>query len=517
MNAPTRRSSDKVSRLFQRAADAWTRQEYQTTIELLIRAGRLEPQHTGIQLDLGRAYGLRYQYPAADRCFERALALAPPGSQSATLIEIGRRCQEFGHYEMATRYFERAALQNDVAPDALVVLAELYERQTRRDEAAALIQRALDRDRGFPRALLAQARLLRLNGNLLAGEPIVRSVLASPRCDSPTRARAGYELGALLDGQQRFDEAMAAWVAAKEVLRPASAPFTQVLNGIQKRIREMTANLTSDVFARWARAAVDLPPPRRLAVLCGHPRSGTTLMEQVLDSHPAALTAEETHIMHDEAYLPLSRGHAPETSILSVLDAAPAGALRNARANYFQCTELFIQRTIGDRWLIDKNPALNVLVPAVARIFPEAKLLIALRDPRDVCLSCFMQPLALNPVSSAYLTWQDTIAQYLSVMGFWRTLLPRIKNPWLEFRYESVVDDLPRAARTVFDFLGLDWDERVLLFFDHARTRPLRSPAYADVVKPVYRSAIGRWRHYEKHMKPYLSQLEPLARELGYE
>ena len=75
--------------------------------------------------------------------------------------------------------------------------------------------------------------------------------------------------------------------------------------------------------------------------------------------------------------------------------------------------------------LLDKNPALNPRIPAIARIFPEARFLVAIRDPRDVCLSCFMQPLPVNPVSAAYLDLEGTAGQYASVMGFWRAVQPR--------------------------------------------------------------------------------------------
>jgi hypothetical protein len=268
---------------------------------------------------------------------------------------------------------------------------------------------------------------------------------------------------------------------------------------------------------RWFDSREALQPPRRLAVLCGHPRSGTTLLEQVLDSHPAITSAEETHILHDEAYLPLSRGFSPEASLLEVLESAPISALQQSRENYFRFTGLFTGQPIGNKLLIDKNPALNVLIPAVARIFPEAKFLVAIRDPRDVCLSCFMQPLSLNPVSSAYLSLEGTVNQYASVMGFWRTILPRLRHPWLEIRYETVVQDLEASSRQVLAFLEVEWDEAVLRFHEHARTKPLRSPSYAEVTKPVSKGAVGRWRNYQRYLEPYLEKLRPFLSAYGYE
>jgi len=157
-----------------------------------------------------------------------------------------------------------------------------------------------------------------------------------------------------------------------------------------------------------------------------------------------------------------------------------------------------------------------VLIPAVVRIFSEARFLVALRDPRDVCLSCFMQSLSPNPVSSAYLSLEGTVTQYLSVMGFWRTLLPRLRNPFLEVRYEELVDDLEGTSRKTLEFLGIPWDERVLHFDEHARSKSLRSPSYAEVIKPVSKRAIGRWQNYRRHLEPYLERLEPILKALGY-
>ena len=204
-------------------------------------------------------------------------------------------------------------------------------------------------------------------------------------------------------------------------------------------------------------------------------------------------------------------------SVLEVLDSAPPSLLRSSRENYFRFTELFIGKEIGDRLLIDKNPALNVLIPAVVRIFPETRFLIALRDPRDVCLSCFMQPLALNPVSSAYLSLEGTVNQYRSVMGFWRSILPKLPNPWIEVRYEDLVNDLEKESRRVLEFLALSWNPAVLSFYEHARKKPVRSPSYLDVVSPVYKRAVGRWRNYQAYLEPYLEKLDPFLKLLGYE
>ena len=144
--------------------------------------------------------------------------------------------------------------------------------------------------------------------------------------------------------------------------------------------------------------------------------------------------------------------------------------------------------------------------------------MVALRDPRDVVLSCFMQPYwSLTTSTVNYLSLEGAAAAYSRVMGVWQTLKPLLKNPWLEVRYEDMVENLEAVARRTLDFLGVAWDERVLGFADHARKKLVRSPTYADVTQPVYQRARGRWRHYQKYLEPHLAILEPFVKAFGYE
>jgi Tfp pilus assembly protein PilF len=508
-------SQGALSRIFQSAAEAWKRQEYKESIDILERGSRLDPANSTLLLDLGRAYGMRYDYAAAERCLEKAIRVAPRKLEA--LIGAGQRARDFERPKLAQKYFEQATQQRDVPVDALLALAETHERYHRREQAREFVERALKANGDCALAHLFLARLDRLAGELESAEKRLRDLLAKKETDTRTRVQAWYERGGILDRMARYDDAWTAFLEAKALLRPAAADASATLQGIQERVREMEKTITADVLQRWCEFGKSLQPQRRLAILCGHPRSGTTLLEQMLDAHPEIISSEETHILHDEAYLPLTRGFSTETGILEVLEAAPPSALQQSRENYFRFTELFLGKPLEGRLLVDKNPALNVLIPVVVRIFPEAKFLIALRDPRDVCLSCFMQSLTINPVSSAYLTVEGTVTQYASVMGFWQTLLPRIENPFLHVRYEALVDNLEAEGRRALDFLDIGWDERVLRFDEHARGKLVRSPTYADVTRPVFKTAVGRWRNYEKFIAPWLERLVPFIDGFGYQ
>jgi hypothetical protein len=179
--------------------------------------------------------------------------------------------------------------------------------------------------------------------------------------------------------------------------------------------------------------------------------------------------------------------------------------------------EFYLGSPIGERLLVDKNPSYTFLIPALIRIFPEIKLLIALRDPRDVVLSCFMQNLPLNQVGAGCLSLASTTEEYIALMDVWQTLAPRLRNPYLAVRYEDMVQDLESVARKTLAFLGVPWDLCVLGFDKHARQKVVRSPSYADVTRPVYKRAVGRWRHYQQYLEPHLAKLEPFIKAFGYE
>jgi tetratricopeptide (TPR) repeat protein len=507
-------SQNTLSRMIQTAEEAWKRKDFQQNIEILERASRLDPANSDILMQLGRVQGLLCDYPAAERCFEKAIRVSP--NPAETLALAGQQSRDFRSHEMAERYFQRAVEQKDAAPETFIHLAELYERLRRLEDAAALIDRALHLDRACAPALLARARLARLGGRLEEAESLLRSFL--PNAGRTLRIRGWYELGTLLDRQGRYDEAMSAFLEAKTLLLPEAGQYTAGLRSLRTRLKEMTTNITADMLQRWVDLSHALQPSRRLALLCGHPRSGTTLLEQVLDSHPDIVSAEETEIFLDYAVVPLTRGLPESTLMLKVLESAQTPALQASRERYFRSMELALGNPVAGRLLIDKNPSLTFLIPAFVRIFPETKFLIALRDPRDVCLSCFVQPFVpLGQISSAYLSLETTVEEYASLMSIWRTLAPLMPGPCLEVRYEDLVDDLESVSRRVLGFLGVPWDTRVLGFDEHARQKLVRSPTYADVAKPVFKTAVGRWRNYQKYLAPQLEKLMPFVKAFGYE
>jgi hypothetical protein len=151
------------------------------------------------------------------------------------------------------------------------------------------------------------------------------------------------------------------------------------------------------------------------------------------------------------------------------------------------------------------------------RLFPETCLIVAVRDPRDVVLSCYLRYLPLNSVSVRFLDPQRTAERYALDMTAWLKYREMIDVPWCQIRYEDTVADAEREVRRALDMLGLPWDNQVLAYRQRLmENKRVTSPTYAAVAEPIYTRAIGRWRNYERLLEPAMKTLERFVREFGY-
>ena len=519
MPNPSPREFTPSGRLIGLAADAGRRKDFEAYFRLMREADRLTPNDPHLLLELAAAHGARMEFADAERYFEASIAASP--DRAAGLAAAGLFSRNCLRYDWAERYLRLAADEPGVTADTLAKLAEMSERLRRVDAASAAVDRALALDPRSELALLVRGRLHRSAGRLEDAERDVRDVLSRTDPDGwSTRIRAGYELAANLDRQGRYDEAMAALAGTKAEILPNAVSAFAEQQLIQRRLREVAGGLSAAKIRKWATAASADGQSRPVAVLAGHPRSGTTLLEQLLDAHPAVVSAEETPLFFG-TYLQLRRTVPPAVGMVGVVDGASSAEVRKARGDYFRQADAFLSATgtpAGPgKLLIDKNPSLTALLPAVVRVLPGVRLIVALRDPRDVCLSCYMQPLPVNPVSSAYLTLERTVDEYCSMMGLWRALKPLVGDRAIEVRYEDVVDDVRGQAERTLGFLGLGWDPGVARFDERAREKLVRSPTYAEVARPISRGAVGRWRHYRSHLEPHLAKLAPFVEAFGYD
>jgi tetratricopeptide (TPR) repeat protein len=343
MKRPQLVSAGSLNRMIQAGNECCTRGDFQQGIEIFERASRLDPANWRLRLHLGRAHGFNFDYAAAERCFEQAVRIAPKKSEA--FATAGRSSIEFGRPQMAEAYFRRALEQKDAPADTFAGLAQLYERLHRTGDAATMVERALKLDNACPLARLTQAKLHRQAGQLAEAEQVLRPILTT--ADRELQIRVLHELGGIYDRQGRYDEAMTTLLEAKALLLPDAPPLLAQLQPIIRHLEEMQNNVSAELLQRWFDFGRELQPAHRLAFLGGHPRSGTTLLEQVLDSHPDIITTDETTIFNDKVYHPVTRSMPPGTAMLATLGATPLESLRQARERYFRSMESFLGNPVG--------------------------------------------------------------------------------------------------------------------------------------------------------------------------
>ncbi len=501
---------DAVAAATQRAVALWAAGNREAALPYFKDAVRHGPHSPDALANLAQVYGALRDYNRAEECVGKLIRTWP--HDAAAQHAAGETYRAMGLYPEAAACFERACAVA-ATPQRRTSLATVLERQHQLEPAAEHARKALADEPRLAPAWLVLARVLRRLCDETGAESSLRHLIELAPNDPHLTAEAWAELALLLDARGDYDGAWEAIGRGKRLQLDRDAAERRTAEHVLTRFGHLVDEVTPEQFRRWHDTGSRFAP-RRLALLTGFPRSGTTLLEQVLDSHPDVIGSEEKDVLSADIFPAIGRGLPADAPIAPVLDALTDDAIEGFRADYFRAMESMLRQPVGDRIHLDKNPTLTLFLPVLLRLFPECRLLVALRDPRDVVLSCYLRFLPLNPVSVSFLTIERTAQRYALDMLGWLKYREQLPGPWAEFRYEDTVADLPAAARKATDLLGLPWDERVLAYRE--RQKPVLSPTYEAVAKPVYSTAVGRWRNYAKYLEPVLPTLEPYAQEFGY-
>jgi tetratricopeptide (TPR) repeat protein len=321
-------------------------------------------------------------------------------------------------------------------------------------------------------------------------------------------------LGDALDGQDRPEEALEAYDAAARAMARAYGPrYADAAEVFAERMKLLPDWLAATEASSWAEApaaASDPAGPRVHVFLVGFPRSGTTLLEQVLAAHPQVLSLEEQPTLAEAETAFLSSAEGVRT--LAGLDGATAA---HHRARYWRRVRALGVEPAG-KVFIDKLPLNAVNLPLVAKLFPEARVLLALRDPRDVVLSCFRRAFSLNAATYGMLTLEGAAGLYDSVMAVVEASRARLPLRLREIRHEALVEDFETEARALCAFLDLPWDEDLHAFAEKARGRTITTPSAAQVRRGLYRTGLEQWRRYAGALAGVRDRLDPWVETWGY-
>lgn len=486
------------------------RGQFEQALATASRARELSPRNADALNAVGLALAHLNRQREALPLYDAALRQAP----GAVHIHFNRACalQDLNDLTHARNAFERVIGLKSNHPEALARLASLAALRGDAAGARDYAQRSLRIDaRGLtPPLALAMADIeeKKFEDALTHLAPLARE----SNQNLLNRSIAQGLTGDALDGLDRCAEAFAAYGACNASFRALYARLYDAagMESAAARIARLIAYFEAAAAEDWRARPSAIPPARTHVFLVGFPRSGTTLLEQVLDSHPDIEAMPERDCLLDAAYDFM----VPEGGLDRFL-RLDEDALAKYRALYWQ--------RVAEHGLapskpvfVDKMPLNAVLLCLVAKLFPDAKILFAQRDPRDVVLSCFRQRFGLTPQMFELLTLPGAAAYYDSVMRLCDLYRAKLGLALHDVRYESMVTHFEDEVRSVCAFLGVAWNDSMKDFAARARAKDVNTPSAAQVARGLYSKGIGQWRRYADELAPALPALAPWVARLGY-
>ncbi|HEY3778956.1 MAG TPA: sulfotransferase [Rhizomicrobium sp.] len=369
-------------------------------------------------------------------------------------------------------------------------------RATRDDRATDAFATAIALLPSFSEAYvgLANSKSIPIDANLIEQ---IRAQLARARLPAEDRARLNYVLGKGLEDLGDYPGSFAAWRASNEILKQTRGSS---IENSKRYLRDARAFFTKEFFVTRGSAGSDDESP---IFIIGMPRSGSTLIEQILSSHPAVeALGEITTLMETGQRLAPERPGDPQGGYPHVLQHLDAAGFRRLGEEYVRAT--LPRRKLGRPFFTDKLPRNYCHVGLIHLALPNARIIDVRRHPLDCCLSCYKHYFpARHPHALDIADVGRVYADYVALMAHFDEVLPGRVHRVI---YEQLIENPEAEIRRLLDHIGLPFDEACLRF--HENRQPVLTLSAGQVRQPLFKSGVGRWRHYELW-------LEPLKRALG--
>jgi Flp pilus assembly protein TadD len=489
----------------------WQRGDAVETRELMISAWRLDPG-----MPEPRIYGAPACHECADTEMAERLLEGSEGWQflgpkleadlAAILMQIERT-------EEAEKRLRALLTRPDAQSIARVRLASLFERVNRLDEAEAILDSAVVDPADKNEEKIVRATLAARRGRFDVAIPLYRDLLDSAG-GGVAKAETWFALAKACDATNDTDGAMEALRTAHALQMAHAARLVPNLMREDSNPLDITSYpVAEEDYARWI---IDPNAPSAESspiFIVGFPRSGTTLLEQMLDAHPGLRSMDERAFLQKVIQKMQESGEHTYPEDLHRLDASD---LEELRKTYWQNVGSVVQLKPGER-LVDKNPLNIMRLPIIHRIFPNARIILALRHPCDVLLSNYMQCFRAPAFQVLCSSFQRLARGYDDAMEFWVRHAKLFNTAAIELRYEDLLDDFEVQARRIADHLGLTDVDALQRFQETARAKGfISTPSYAQVVEPLNKKAVGRWHRYSAQLEPVLPVLMPAIERWNY-
>ena len=448
------------------------------------KAVELGPESVDACLFLGRSLRLQGKFEDAEKYCRHALALAP--GIASVYKELGDALLAQGKPDDALASYQEALRIAPNDPATIAGKAAVYERRGAFTESLETIQPCLELDPPECGIVSTFARLSRHFDHQSHAISLITRLLARPAIGRFDRAQLHFRLGNLYDETGDHEQAFEHIQAGNELAAQCYDPAVD-----EKYVDDLFSSYTTTSMAKLPRASCWSERP---VFIVGMPRSGTSLVEQILATHPQVFGAGELDdIRRFSENLPaLLGGGAPyprcvEAITQDVVDGLSKEYLRK------------LDRLGGDAERVtDKMPHNFLHLGLIELLFPRARIIHCVRDPLDTCLSCYFRSFAGHlPYKYNLAHLGEFYRQYQRLMQHWKAVL---HLSVMDVRYEELVENPEALSRSLVEFCGLDWDERCLRFYEAKRF--VRTASYDQVRQPIYKQAVGRWRKYQEHLGP---------------
>lgn len=453
----------------------------------LLEAADINPALANVHFNLSRLYLAQGKPEAAVGAARRAIELNPGHPECFIALATAQRAM--GELEESLSSLRAAVALNPTHAMALNDIGVCLLTLGRFEEADASFRRALH---AAPRLAIAHeniARTRRYEESDRAKIDYVEALAAEGNQTKEGQAHLHFALGKMLDDIGEYERAMQHFVSANALEHERMRFDAAAVRSFVERSR---ATFTP-AFVEEKRS---LGNPSDMPVfIVGMLRSGSTLVEQILASHPGVYAAGELEYFRNVSRdLPGRLGGGQDyPDCLSALDAETLETVTNGYLEW-------IRERMGDaRRFTDKNPLNFEHLGFIMLAFPNARVIHCRRDPLDVCLSIYFQHFSeRHDFAYSFADIAEYHRQYEQLMAHWQSVFPgRIHD----VGYEDLVANLEAVSRDMIEYLGLEWDEKCLEF--HRTVRPVGTASHWQVRQPLYTRSVGHWRHYE----PYLEEL----------
>ncbi|HEX3367662.1 tetratricopeptide repeat-containing sulfotransferase family protein [Phenylobacterium sp.] len=484
-------------------------ERFEDAVRLLQRAVAIAPGDPGAHNALGLCLRRLERDAEALIQFDQAIQIAPTfaGAHSAR----GGCLESLGRLKEAEAAFRRSIELQPENLGGLAGIANLMSRRGAHGEARAMAAKVLSAQPGYPDAVNVMAAAELAAGEAPAAQVRLEAMIADPRLTPQQLAFAQGLLGDALDAQDRVPEAFSAYAACNMGLWRTYAKTYGAPPTALEFAQGMIGRLDAIAPEAWTSAGEPPPGATGHVFLLGFPRSGTTLLEQVLASHPDVEALEER-----ETLSAAMRAFLATPQDLDRLAAASEAELKPLRAAYWDRVR-DESAHVGGKVFVDKHPLNSLKLPLIARLFPNAKILFARRDPRDVVLSCYRRRFVMSGSAYQLLTLSGAAGYYDAAMQIAERMAPALEARSHVVRHETLIEDFDGVVRAVCDFLGLPWTDDLRAFSARTRDRGIATPSGAQLAGGLSAEGVGQWRRYRQQMAPALPKLRPWVERFGYD